>query len=134
MADPHTAPSTEIMRSPLGRARGLGSAQRGSHEWWVQKLLSLALVPLTVWFVIAAIQLTGASYQQMVAWMHSPWRITLMCLLVAITFYHLTLGLQAVLEDYVHHELTRLAANILQKGLCLLLAIVCIVSTLKIGL
>ena len=134
MADTHTAPRSKVMRSPLGQARGLGAAGRGSAHWWMQKLLSLALVPLTVWFVISAIQLTGVSHQQMVAWMQSPWRMALMSLLAAITFYHLALGLQVVLRDYVHHEPIRMAANVLQKGLCLLLAIVCIISTLKIGL
>ncbi|HQT75470.1 MAG TPA: succinate dehydrogenase, hydrophobic membrane anchor protein [Rhodopila sp.] len=134
MADINTVPHTDIMRSSLGRARGLGSARAGAHHWWMQKLLSLALVPLTIWFVFSAIQLTGVDHQGMVAWMHSPWRMGLMAALVIATFHHLHLGLQVVLEDYVHHEPTKVAAITLLKGLCVLLAIVCLVSILKIGL
>lgn len=134
MADTNTVPHTDIMRSPLGRARGLGAAHTGAHHWWMQKLLSLALVPLTIWFVFSAIRLTGVSHQGVVAWMHSPWRMGLMSALVIATFHHLNLGLQVVLEDYVHHEPTKIAAITLQKGLCVLLAIVCLVSILKIGL
>lgn len=132
--DMNTAPRADIMRSPLGRARGLGAARHGSGAWWTQKLLSMALVPLTVWFVVSALQLTGVSHDQMVAWMRSPWRMGLMSLLVVTTFYHLALGLQVVIEDYVHHEPTKMAVNVLQKGLCVLLAAVCLVSTLKLGL
>ena len=133
-ADTNLSPRADIMRSPLGRARGLGAAGHGAGVWWTQKLLSMALVPLTIWFIISVFQLAGANRDQMLAWMHSPWRIGLMSLLVVITFYHLALGLQVVIEDYVHHDLAKLAINVLQKGLCLLLAVVCLISTLKLGL
>ena len=63
------APHIDIMRSPLGRARGLGSARAGATHWWMQRLTSLALVPLTLWFLCAMIGMLGASRDDVVFWM-----------------------------------------------------------------
>src|SRR5437763_3883690 len=101
MAEPQThAP----MRSPLGRAIGLGSAKEGVEHWWRQRVSALALVPLTLWFVIAVIGLVGADRQALVAWLHNPMSAVLMVLLLIATFYHTALGLQVVIEDYIHRE------------------------------
>ncbi len=127
-------PHIDIMRSPLGRARGLGTARAGSHHWWAQRLTALALVPLTIWFIFSIIHLSGASHQAVIAWLSSPLTLALMLALIVATFHHLQLGVQVVIEDYVNDERVKMGAVLGVKALCTLLAIVCIVSVMKIGL
>ena len=105
-----------MMRSPLGRARGLGSARAGSHHWWVQRLTAVALVPLTLWFIFAVIHLSGASHQTVIDWLSSPWTLAPMLALIVATFHHLQLGLQVVIEDYVHNEPVKIASVLAKKG------------------
>jgi succinate dehydrogenase / fumarate reductase membrane anchor subunit len=128
------APHIDIMRSPLGRARGLGSARAGASHWWMQRLTSLALVPLTLWFLCAMIGMLGASRDDVVFWMSGPLPIVLMIALVIATFHHLQAGLQVVIEDYVHDDRLRMGSILLVKGLSLLLALACIISVLRLGL
>lgn len=123
-----------MMRSPLGRARGLGSAKAGAAHWWAERITALALVPLSLWFLCAVVRLLGASRQDVVSWMAGPLPIVLMIALVIATFHHLQLGLQVVIEDYVDNDAVRIGGILLVKGLSVLLAIACIVSVLRIGL
>lgn len=127
-------PHIRIMRSPLGRAEGLGSSRSGSHHWVVERLEAVALVPLTIWFIFSIIHLAGASHQQVIDWLSSPITIALMLILIAFTFHHLQLGVQSVLNDYVHDEWFRVPAILAVRAVCLFLALVCIISVLKIGL
>ena len=101
------APPTR-MRSPLGRAIGLGSAKEGVEHWIVQRVTAVALVPLVLWFVAAVIQLAGADFDAMQDWVGRPLPAIVLVLLLIATFYHAALGLQVVIEDYVHGELARL--------------------------
>jgi succinate dehydrogenase / fumarate reductase membrane anchor subunit len=121
------------MRSPLGRAIGLGSAKEGVDHWWRQRTTALALVPLTLWFVIAVIGLVGADHAVFVAWIKSPMPAVLLILLLVATFYHLALGLQVVIEDYIHGEATRLGTLIAMRCLCILFAVRGIVAVLKLA-
>jgi succinate dehydrogenase / fumarate reductase membrane anchor subunit len=127
-------PRIDLLRSPLGRARGLGSARAGSHHWWVQRLTAIALVPLTIWFIFSVIHLSGASRQQVIDWLSAPLTLCLMLALIVATFHHLQLGLQVVIEDYIHNDRIKFATVLLIKALSAFLALVCIVSVLKIGL
>ncbi len=127
-------PRLEVLRSPLGRARGLGSARAGSHDWWIQRVLSLVLAPLTVWFIFSVIRLAGRPHQAVVDWLSNPLSLGLMLILIVGSFYHLLLGLQVILEDYVHAKGVKLASVLLMKSACVLLALLCVVSVLKIGL
>ena len=127
-------PQVDIMRSPLGRARGLGAAKAGAAHWWAQRLTSIALVPLTLWFLCAAVRMIGATRDDVVFWMAGPLPIVLMIALVIATFHHLQLGLQVVIEDYVNNDWLRIGSILLVKGLSLLLALACIVSVLRLGL
>lgn len=127
-------PRVDMMRSPLGRARGLGSAKAGAAHWWAERITALALVPLSLWFLCAVVRLLGASRQDVVSWMAGPLPIVLMIALVIATFHHLQLGLQVVIEDYVDNDAVRIGGILLVKGLSVLLAIACIVSVLRIGL
>lgn len=127
-------PHVDTLRSPLGRARGLGSARAGSRHWWAQRLTSVALVPLTLWFIWSIMHLTGASQADVADWLASPVRLALLLALIAATFHHLQLGMQVVIEDYVPQEGVKLAAVLAIKGLCILLALICAISALALGL
>ncbi len=126
-------PHVDVLRSPLGRVRGLGSAHAGSAHWWAQRLTALALVPLSLWFIFSVIHFSGASRADLHIWLSAPVSLVMMLALVAITFHHLQLGLQVVIEDYVHQDAAKMTTLVLTKTLCWFLALVCVVSVLKIG-
>jgi succinate dehydrogenase / fumarate reductase membrane anchor subunit len=130
MPDLSNPPHIDMLRSPLGRARGLGSARSGSKHWWAQRLTSVALVPLTLWFIWSVLRLTNASQADVADWLSSPVRMALMLALIFATFHHLQLGLQVVIEDYVPQEGIKFAAVLAVKGLCILLALICAICAL----
>ena len=111
------------MRSPIGRAIGLGSAKEGVDHWWLQRLTAVALVPLTLWFVAAIIRLAGADIETVRDWVASPLPAILLVLLVIATFWHASLGLQIVIEDYVHAELAKLGLLMVVRLGCFALAV-----------
>lgn len=119
------------MRTPLARARGLGSARSGASHWWRQRVTALALAPLTVWFVISFTELLGADHRAYAEWIGSPTNAILMIALVAALFYHMALGLQVIGEDYLHAERTKLLTIVSIQFGCLLLAIAGVVSILR---
>jgi succinate dehydrogenase / fumarate reductase membrane anchor subunit len=121
------------LRSTLGRVRGLGSAKEGVAHWWAQRTTAVALVPLSLWFVASVIGLVGADYAAVLVWFKSPFNATLMVLLIVATFYHATLGLQVVLEDYVHHEGRKIASLLAVKGLAGLFGLLAVVAVLKLA-
>ena len=123
-----------MKRSPLQAARGLGSAKSGAEHWWAQRWTAVALVPLVVWFVIALIAHIGAGYEATRAWIGQPLTAGLFILLLLVTFWHAVLGLQVVIEDYVHHEGQKIVSLLLVKGLAALLAVVSVISVLRISL
>ncbi|MBO0711314.1 MAG: succinate dehydrogenase, hydrophobic membrane anchor protein [Acetobacteraceae bacterium] len=123
-----------VMRSQLGRARGLGSAKSGSGHWWAERVTALALVPLTLWFICAAVRLLGASHDEVLAWIANPFVIVGLIALLLATFHHIQIGLQAVVDDYVHVEGVRLVLLLLIKAVCFVFALAGIVSVLKMGL
>ena len=134
MANDNGAPHIDIMRSQLGRARGLGSAKSGLHHWIAQRLTAIALVPLTLWFVFSVIGLQGATHADAMLWMQSPIHLVLMLALIGATFHHMQLGLQTVIEDYIHADSARMAALMAMRGATILLALIAAVSALKMGL
>jgi succinate dehydrogenase / fumarate reductase membrane anchor subunit len=134
MAGNPKAPQIDIMRSPLGRARGLGAARAGAHHWWAQRLTAIALVPLTLWFLCGMIRMIGATRDDVVLWIAGPLPIVLMIVLVIATFHHLQLGLQVVIEDYVHNDALRIGSTLLVKAIAALLALACVIAVLRLGL
>lgn len=120
-------------RTPLGRVRHLGSAKEGTRHWWAQRLTSIALVPLTLWFVVNIVSLIGADRPAVVGWLGSPLTAVLMVLTVGATFHHAQLGLQVVIEDYVHGEGLKLTLIVLVKFAALVLAVAAIFAVLKIA-
>jgi succinate dehydrogenase / fumarate reductase, membrane anchor subunit len=121
------------LRTPLGRVRGLGAAKEGVEHWWMVRLTSIALVPLTIWFVASIVALAGADYAEVIAWLRSPVVAVTMVLLIGITFHHTQAGLQVVIEDYVHDEAAKLAAIIVVKAAALVLGLAGIFAVLKIA-
>lgn len=124
----------ETMRSYLGRARGLGAANAGFHHWWTQRLTSLALVPLTLWFVFSLVQLTGAPYADVRVWAGSTVHATLLLALIAATFQHLHLGVQTIAEDYIHDDAIRFTLILAVKAASALLALAATIAVLKLAI
>src|SRR5215469_2123738 len=106
------------MRSPLGRAIGLGSAKEGVDHWWAQRITAIALVPLSLWFVASIIALVGADIETVQNWVGLPLPAILLILLIIATFYHASLGLQVVIEDYIHAEFAKLGLVIIVRLAC----------------
>jgi succinate dehydrogenase / fumarate reductase membrane anchor subunit len=121
------------MRSSLGRVLGLGSAKEGVEHWWRQRTTALLLVPLTLWFVIEVIRLVGADRAAMIAWMHNPLVVVFAILLIAATFYHAALGLQVVIEDYVHGEAAKLATLLVMRLLCIIFVLRGVLAVLTLA-
>ena len=89
------------LRSPLGRVLGLGSAKDGTAHWWAQRVTAVALLPLTLWFVISLLTLPGLDYETVRTWLSVPVTGFLTLLLVAVLTYHSYLGTIVIVEDYV---------------------------------
>ena len=121
------------MRSPLGRAIGLGSAKEGVGQWWIQRLTAVALVPLTVWFVVTVIAHLGVDLTAFRQWIGEPGTAILFILLLIATFYHVSLGFQVVIEDYVHAELLRLGMIVIVRFLSFGLAVAGIFAVLRMA-
>jgi len=90
------------LRSPLGKVLGSGSAKEGVHHWWQQRLTSIALVPLTIWFVVSLLSLSSFEHVTVVAWMAQTWTALLLILFVLVAVWHSQLGVRVIVEDYVH--------------------------------
>ncbi|QLH40602.1 MAG: succinate dehydrogenase, hydrophobic membrane anchor protein [Defluviicoccus sp.] len=122
------------LRSSLGRARGLGSAKEGVGHWWAQRVTAIALVPLAIWFVCAAISLLGADYSTFQAWISEFGNALLMILTALVLFYHAHLGMQVVIEDYVHGEAARIATLLIVKFVLAALAASCVLAVILVAL
>ena len=120
------------MRTPLARAIGLGSAKEGVGAWWAARVSAVALVPLTLWFAASIIAHTGSDYAVFIVWLRTPLTAIPMILLLIALFYHTALGLQVVIEDYIHSGAKFAAVVAVRLGSCAL-AIVGVVATLRIA-
>ena len=121
------------LRSPLSRARGLGSARYGVHHWWAQRLTAVALIPLVVWFAVSLIMMSSADYLVVRAWVGSPVVMVLLTLTIVIGLHHGQLGLQVVIEDYVHGDGWKLALIVLVRFTAVFFGLAAIVAILRIG-
>jgi succinate dehydrogenase / fumarate reductase membrane anchor subunit len=121
------------LRTPLSRARGLGSARQGVHHWWAQRITAVALIPLVAWFAISLIMMSGADYAVVRAWIGSPVVMVLLTLTIVIGLHHGQLGMQEVVEDYVHNEGMKLALIVLLRFTAVFFGLAAIVAILRIG-
>jgi len=122
------------LRTPLARARGLGSARDGLHHWWAQRLTAIALIPLVVWFAISLVMLSGADYDIARAWIGSPLVMVLLILTISIGLHHGQLGMQVVIEDYVHGDGWKLALIVMVRFIAVVFGLAAVVAILRIGL
>ena len=120
------------LRSPLNRARGLGSAKSGVHHFWMQRLTAVALIPLVIWFAVSLVMLSGADYGMARAWLGSPFVMVLLILTICIGLYHGQLGMQVVIEDYVHSEGVKLALFVAIKFIAVFFGLAAIVASMRI--
>ncbi len=122
------------MRTPLGRVLGLGSAKDGTAHWWGQRVSGVALLILVLWLLGSLVSLNDASYTQVVAWLQSPWNAIVLVLFLASVFYHSYLGVQVVVEDYVHNDGLKVVTLVASAFLHALLAVAGTFAVLRIAL
>jgi succinate dehydrogenase / fumarate reductase membrane anchor subunit len=120
-------------RSSFDRTQGLGSAREGVGHWWVQRVTAVALVPLTLWFAGSLIARAGNDYGAFILWLRTPFTTVLMVLLLIALFYHMALGLQVVVEDYVHTDRIKVPAVVAINLGAFALAVAGIIATLRIA-
>ncbi|HER27642.1 MAG TPA: succinate dehydrogenase, hydrophobic membrane anchor protein [Rhodospirillales bacterium] len=105
------------MSSPLARARGHGtSSEGGTLHWWGQRLTSIAMAPLALWFIYSAIGLVGADHGAFTSWISELGNLLLMSLFILTMFNHIGQGMQVVVEDYIHGEAAKIATLLALKG------------------
>jgi len=122
------------METPLGRVRGLGSARSGALHWWHERLTSISTLLLLVWFFVSLLRLPDFQYQTVAAWLGAPLAAVPMLLLIVSVFWHLTMGLRVVVEDYVHEEGGKLFWLVAINFLSLFAAGLCVFAMLRIAL
>ncbi len=122
------------LNTPLSKVRGLGSAKDGSHHWWLQRLTAIALLPLSIWFIYGVVSIVGKNYDAAVAWVQSPANSVLLLLAIFAVFYHARLGLQIVIEDYVHSEGLKIASLVAMKFAMITLGLASALAVLRITL
>lgn len=118
----------------LHTARGLGSGKSGLHHWIAQRITAIALIPLGLWFVYTFIVLISAPYEMAMLWLSSPWTATFSILFVFLIFYHGALGLRVIWEDYIPHTGLKWALVIGTQILSTLMAVLAILSIIKVFL
>lgn len=121
------------IKTSLAKARGLGSAHHGAEHWMIERVTSLALIPLVIWLVFSIISLTGADYETFTLWLLRPVNAIMMLLFIMVSFYHAALGCQVIMDDYIHHEGLKMISVIIMKLAFVALGVACIFSVLKIA-
>lgn len=117
----------------LGRVRGLGTAKSGTDHWWKQRVTAIANAALLIWFVVSLLRLPDLTYATVVAWLRQPIVAVPMLLMIANLYYHLRLGVQVLIEDYVHHEGNKVLAVLLLNFFTLALGFTAMFSVFKIA-
>jgi len=122
------------LRSPLGRVLGLGAAGHGVHDWWRQRVTSIALVPLGVWLLVALSSLAAFDHATVVAWIASGWTPVLLALFIVVAAQHSQLGLRVIIEDYVHHAALKTGMLLLVNFAHVLFAAAALYAVLRLAI
>ncbi len=130
---PYIQNNSKDIKTPLARARHHGSAQSGTHHWWMQRVTAIALVPLTIWMLSCASCFTMKSQLELITWLKSPFIAIVMSLFVITSFYHAALGMQTIIEDYVHKKGTKIFLLLLVQYGLFVMGAVCLYAILKIN-
>ena len=126
-------PASIRRQNTLGRVLGLGSAKAGSHHWVMQRLTAVALVPLSIWFTVVAVSLTGADYGTFIDWQAQFGNLVLMILFIGALFYHAQSGVQVVIEDYVSCKAIKVASIVATRFVAALGAVACWVAVVLVA-
>lgn len=126
-------PSTPSIRTPLGRARGLGSARDGTRHWWMQRATAVAMIPLALFFLTQLPEITATDYSGFVDWMRRPFTAIAALLFIVSSFYHAALGLQVIIEDYIHGEGRKILLLLACKFAFLFLGCACVYAVVYIN-
>lgn len=121
------------METPIARVRGLGSAKSGAHHWWLERLTSVSTFLLFIWFAVSLLALPSLDHGAVTEWLAQPIAAVPMLLLIVSTFWHLKLGLQVVIEDYVHEEGMKFFSVTLLNFFAIALGALAFFSVLKIA-
>ena len=120
------------LETPLHRVQGLGSAHGGVTHFWRERVTAAALIPLSVWFVTSVLRLIGRSEAEVAGFFQRPWNAVFMGLFVLVTCIHMSLGLQVVIDDYVHRPGRKIALLLLNRAFAWLVAAMSLVALLRI--
>ena len=126
--------AVDVRRTYLGRAKGLGAAGSGVHHWWAERVTSVALIPLTLWFVFSVVFMAGHTQPEIAQWVSHPLVAVLLIALILTSFHHTQLGLQVVLEDYVHDEGQRVIANLAMRAAVYFFGLLALLAVLKLAI
>lgn len=121
------------MQSDLARVRGLGASRDGTAHWWAQRVTAVALVPLSLWFAYSAVTLVGIDQAGFKIWLNGAGNLLMIILFVVVLFYHMQLGVQIVLEDYVHGAKAKIFWLISNKLVAVFFGVSSIIAVLKVA-
>jgi succinate dehydrogenase / fumarate reductase membrane anchor subunit len=121
------------LRNPLANAHNHGAAGDGVAHWWAQRFSAILLIGLTVWLVLAISSVAGASHEEVSAWLASPFNAAMAILFVVTAIYHSKLGLQVVIEDYVHQRAAEVGLQLLVKISAIVGGLLAVMAILKVA-